>query len=80
MRPSSQFAQCTVVSVDYRLAAHRHPAALHDILIALDWAQARAAEGWAAAPCRRRENAGGTLAACAALPARLGPSSSRTGC
>ncbi|MEI5098101.1 alpha/beta hydrolase fold domain-containing protein [Streptomyces sp. PmtG] len=58
-----------VVSVDYRLApAHRHPAALEDVLAVLDWvreqggAEARTAVGG--------DSAGATLAASAALVQR----------
>ncbi|MEV6308419.1 alpha/beta hydrolase [Streptomyces sp. NPDC051840] len=58
----------TVVSVDYRLApAHRHPAALLDVLTALDWARTQA-DGTRVAV--GGDSAGGTLAACAALASR----------
>ncbi|GJF28122.1 hypothetical protein KNE206_08220 [Kitasatospora sp. NE20-6] len=57
-------AGATVVSVDYRLApGHRHPAALVDVLTALDWAQAQSPTPVAVGG----DSAGGTLAACAAL-------------
>ncbi|MFF9915658.1 alpha/beta hydrolase [Streptomyces sp. NPDC013457] len=64
-------ARCTVISVDYRLTPHRHPAALHDVLIALDWAQAQATkEGQPPRLAVGGDSAGGTLAACAALVRR----------
>ncbi|WP_406450937.1 alpha/beta hydrolase [Streptomyces sp. NBC_00876] len=58
-----------VLSVDYRLApAHRHPAALEDVLTALDWARGRA--GAESVPVAvGGDSAGGTLAAAAALAA-----------
>jgi len=60
-------AGVTVVGVDYRLAPqHRHPAALHDIVAVLAWAQQQAAgEGGQVAV--GGDSAGGTIAACAAL-------------
>ncbi|MDP9865414.1 MULTISPECIES: alpha/beta hydrolase fold domain-containing protein [Streptosporangium] len=57
-------AGATVVSVDYRLApAHRHPAALTDLLAAMDWAQEHGAGPVAVGG----DSAGATLAASAAL-------------
>ncbi|MGY4920382.1 alpha/beta hydrolase [Streptomyces sp. 900116325] len=64
-------ARCTVVNVDYRLVPHRHPAALLDILIALDWSWERAKEeGDPRRLAVGGDSAGGTLAACAALVRR----------
>lgn len=61
-------AAVTVVSVDYRLAPmHHHPAALLDILAALDWAQTRFAPLWLGVG---GDSAGGTLAANAAVARR----------
>lgn len=59
-----------VLSVDYRLTpAHRHPAALEDVLTVLDWARSRA--GAEAVPVAvGGDSAGGTLAAAAALATR----------
>ncbi|MBA8955202.1 alpha/beta hydrolase fold domain-containing protein [Actinomadura namibiensis] len=60
-------ADAVVVSLDYRLApAHRHPAALLDVLAAVDWARARTALPVAVGG----DSAGATLAATAALVAR----------
>jgi len=59
----------TVVAVDYRLApAHRHPAALHDVLAALDWAAHELAPDVALSV--GGDSAGATLAAWAALERR----------
>ncbi|WP_172381715.1 alpha/beta hydrolase fold domain-containing protein [Streptomyces sp. MNP-20] len=56
-----------VVSVDYRLApAHRHPAALEDVLAVLDWAAERTDAPLAVGG----DSAGATLAAGAALAQR----------
>jgi acetyl esterase/lipase len=62
-------ASCTLVSVDYRLAPrHRHPAALTDVLAALEWAHAQAAGERPDSPVAvGGDSAGGTLAACAAV-------------
>jgi len=61
-------AEVTVVAVDYRLAPmHQHPAALLDVLAALDWAQTRFAPLWLAVG---GDSAGGTLAAGAAVARR----------
>ncbi|MCQ4079747.1 alpha/beta hydrolase [Streptomyces sp. RB6PN25] len=62
-------ASCTLVSVDYRLAPrHRHPAALADVIAALEWAQTQAAcENPHTPVAVGGDSAGGTLAACAAL-------------
>lgn len=61
-------ARCAVVSVDYRLApAHRHPAAVQDVLAAVDWVEATAG---AAPIVAGGDSAGGTIAACAALVRR----------
>ncbi|WP_051855754.1 alpha/beta hydrolase fold domain-containing protein [Streptomyces sp. NRRL B-1347] len=58
-----------VVSVDYRLApAHRHPAALEDVLAVLDWAGERVGAG--AGIAVGGDSAGATLAASAALAQR----------
>ncbi|GAA2745578.1 alpha/beta hydrolase fold domain-containing protein [Kitasatospora cinereorecta] len=63
----ARHAGTTVVSVDYRLApGHRHPAALLDVLTALDWAERRSGRPAAVGG----DSAGGTLAACAALVRR----------
>ncbi len=64
---------CTVVSVDYRLAPeHPYPAALDDVLAALEWIGADPAE--LGTRCQRLvvggESAGGNLAAAAALRCR----------
>ena len=57
-------AGATVVSVGYRLAPrHPHPAALADVLTAMDWAQAQSPAPVAVGG----DSAGGTIAACAAL-------------
>jgi acetyl esterase len=56
---------CAVVSVDYRLApAHRHPAAVQDMLAAVDWV---AATMGPVPIMTGGDSAGGTIAACAAL-------------
>ncbi len=62
----------TIVSVEYRLApAHRHPAALQDILTALTWAGERlTGEGCELPLAVGGDSAGGTLAASAALARR----------
>jgi acetyl esterase len=59
----------TVVSVGYRLAPrHPHPAALTDVLRAMDWAQSQAErESQGGAVMVGGDSAGGTIAACAAL-------------
>ncbi|WP_327069978.1 alpha/beta hydrolase fold domain-containing protein [Kitasatospora sp. NBC_01302] len=60
---------CAVVSVEYRLSpGHRHPAALADVLTAVDWAFEQA--GAAGAVAVGGDSAGGTLAAAAALACR----------
>jgi acetyl esterase len=57
-----------VVSVDYRLAPrHHHPAALEDVVTALDWSRQ---EAGGLPVVAGGDSAGGTLAACAALVAR----------
>ncbi|MFI6108909.1 alpha/beta hydrolase [Streptomyces sp. NPDC051310] len=62
---------CAVVSVDYRLAPqHRHPAALHDVLAVLEWAQERADEEGLPPVAAGGDSSGGTIAACAALVRR----------
>ncbi|MET9432448.1 alpha/beta hydrolase [Streptomyces sp. NPDC003036] len=62
---------CAVVSVDYRLAPqHRHPAALHDVLTVLDWAQERAAAEGLPPVAVGGDSSGGTIAASAALVRR----------
>jgi acetyl esterase len=62
-------AGAAVLSVDYRLApAHRHPAALTDVLAAYDWLRARLPPG--RPPAVGGDSAGATLAACAALVLR----------
>ena len=59
----------TVVSVGYRLAPrHPHPAALTDVLRAMDWAESQAEqESQGGAIMVGGDSAGGTIAACAAL-------------
>ncbi|KJK56984.1 alpha/beta hydrolase, partial [Saccharothrix sp. ST-888] len=57
-------ADATVVGVDYRLAPdHPHPAALEDVLTAMDWAQQQSETPIAVGG----DSAGGTIAASAAL-------------
>ncbi|MFC8845616.1 MULTISPECIES: alpha/beta hydrolase [unclassified Micromonospora] len=65
----ARLAGGTVVSVDYRLAPrHRHPAALHDVLDVMDWAQRQAdREQPGSRIAVGGDSAGGTLASCAAL-------------
>ncbi|MFJ6651002.1 alpha/beta hydrolase [Streptomyces sp. NPDC091290] len=64
----ARIARCTVVNVEYRLLPHRHPAALHDVVTALEWAQEQATrEGDGQRLAIGGDSAGGTLAACAAL-------------
>ncbi|MDX3434162.1 alpha/beta hydrolase [Streptomyces sp. ME01-18a] len=64
----ARIARCTVVNVDYRLIPHRHPAALRDVVTALEWAHEQAArEGDVRRVAVGGDSAGGTLAACAAL-------------
>ena len=62
-------SSCTVVSVGYRLAPrHPHPAALTDVLRAMDWAESRAGRAEdGGAIMVGGDSAGGTIAACAAL-------------
>lgn len=62
----------TVVSVEYRLAPrHPHPAPVHDLLHALDWAARRTAGDGGPLPLAvGGDSAGGTIAACAALARR----------
>ncbi|WNV84621.1 alpha/beta hydrolase [Umezawaea sp. Da 62-37] len=60
-------AGCTVVSVEYRLAPrHVHPAALIDVLTALDWAACQA-EQEDTGVAVGGDSAGGTIAASAAM-------------
>jgi acetyl esterase len=65
----ARLAGATVVSVEYRLAPeHPHPAALHDVLAVMDWAEQRAeAERAGSRIAVGGDSAGGTIAACAAL-------------
>ncbi|HEX5116556.1 MAG TPA: alpha/beta hydrolase [Pseudonocardiaceae bacterium] len=59
---------CTVVSVDYRLApAHRHPAAVRDVLAVASWVEETAGP---VPIVVGGDSAGGTIAACAALVRR----------
>ncbi|MGH4030986.1 alpha/beta hydrolase fold domain-containing protein [Actinomycetota bacterium Odt1-20B] len=62
-------ASVRVVGVDYRLAPqHPYPAALLDVLSALEWAQERAGQGEPVSV--GGDSAGATLAACAAVVRR----------
>jgi acetyl esterase len=62
----ARLSGCTLVSVDYRLApAYPHPAALLDVMTALDWASARGGPVMVGG-----DSAGATVAACAALTCR----------
>jgi acetyl esterase len=67
----AELSSHTVVSVGYRLAPrHPHPAALTDVLRAMDWAESRSRaerESADGAVMVGGDSAGGTIAACAAL-------------
>ncbi|MDI3389882.1 alpha/beta hydrolase [Streptomyces sp. B-S-A8] len=67
----SRLSGCAVVSVEYRLAPDDpHPAALNDVLTALDWAQRKSEQEGLPAASVGGDSAGGTVAACAAVVRR----------
>ncbi|MFJ6701095.1 alpha/beta hydrolase [Streptomyces sp. NPDC091272] len=67
----ARLAGCAVLSVDYRLAPdHPHPAALEDVLAAVEWAQQKSDQEGLPAVSVGGDSSGATIAASAAVVLR----------